>query len=184
MSWVPPRLDEPPLRDVGPLPGDDRGEPGRAPLSRRYVSALSLASLALFLLACALPALQVHYLTPSDTDTFFGWQLLFWGWMGPLELQFAWCANLALPIVAFLLLLRLWVPAALVAAAGLLIASDTFAMFFQPTYIPGTRIYLTMPLIGFYLWMASFAVLLARAVIGLAAERPIVVGAVSVHPES
>jgi hypothetical protein len=115
-------------------------------------------------LACALPALQVRFGTAAGTIP--GYQLLFYGWMGPLELQFAWCANFALPIAVILLLRRLWVPAAVVGAAGLLVASDTFALFFRPTAVPGVLISLTMPLIGFYLWMASFAVLLATAVIG------------------
>jgi hypothetical protein len=127
-------------------------------------------SLLLWLLACVLPALQLRTRPPGpDPGSWPGGALLGIGPLGPLVLQFAWYANLVL-LAAFILLgTRKWLAASIVAAAGMVVALDTLALFVRPFPSGANRemYYLSRPLPGYYLWLASFVLVAACALAGL-----------------
>jgi len=123
-------------------------------------------SLVLYAIACCCPALELttttrEHLTPVTHDNMWGVQLLMRGFMGIFFGIVAWFAN-PLWVVALLLVYLKWVKTALaVSAASLVIAFTSFLAIGKDLAVWESDIYHQHPsalLPGFYLWMASLAV--------------------------
>jgi hypothetical protein len=123
-------------------------------------------SLILFSIACLLPALV--FLGNSGTDIWQGYRILVFGWMGPMFGQFAWCANPLLLISMVTLVLRRWVITIVISILTLLLAANTFLLFFQevPADEAGVNMLELQYLhVGAYLWFVSILTILIGAVI-------------------
>lgn len=123
-------------------------------------------SLILFSIACLLPALV--FLGNSGIDTWQGYRILAFGWMGPMFGQFAWCANPLLLISMVTLIIRRWVITIVVSILTLLLAANTFLLFFQevPADEAGVNMLELQYLhVGAYLWFVSILTILIGAVI-------------------
>ncbi|HXH03281.1 MAG TPA: hypothetical protein VNN09_08165 [Candidatus Competibacteraceae bacterium] len=132
-------------------------------------------SLLLYALACASPALE--FVPSADgPQVARGLNLLALGWLGVLVLQFAWLANPLLWLAWTLLLLRRRRGAALCAGLALVVATDTLRLFHTPLPADisgGNHQQLQALAIGFWLWLASMAVVpLAALLRPAAAESP------------
>jgi hypothetical protein len=141
-----------------PSPSDKPGAIG----SRLGVLA---ASLILYLIACALPAL---YLAGDRTQTMRGVEVLALGWQGLLIGQFAWFANGPWLISLFLVWFRRPLTAAVLAFLAFALAQDTWRLFGQE--IPAdeggvNQFYLERLGPGAYLWMASIALVVVGALV-------------------
>jgi hypothetical protein len=124
-------------------------------------------ALVLFFVACALPGL--HGLKNKATpDTSYGFNLVLVGWCAILVGQFAWLANLFLPLAALLLVFRLWITAAVAALLGFLIALHAFSFLHRE--LPAdegnvNKIVYTSLGAGYYVWLAAFLALALGAVV-------------------
>jgi hypothetical protein len=130
--------------------------------SNARINVLGLSSL-LFVMACAMPALVIR--DGERVDSWEGWFLLTFGWGGLFQAQFAWLANLLLVGAALLVWRRRYVGAAVTSGMALPLALDTAAMFSQPVAI-GDEVrpcFLQRFGPGFFLWLASFLVVLGGA---------------------
>jgi hypothetical protein len=117
------------------------------------------ASVSLFLVACATPALEL--VGNAHTYT-FGAEALIEGPLAGFLGQFAWFANLLLLPALLLALTGRLRACAVCAFVGLAIANQTWTLV--GSQIPGdeggvTHYTVKSLQIGFYLWLASFAVL-------------------------
>ncbi|MBZ5601407.1 MAG: hypothetical protein LAO79_03790 [Acidobacteriia bacterium] len=116
---------------------------------------LILIPVALFALACALPAL--HW---SDNDTMFGLRALAVGWSGIFAGVFAWYANFFWTLALVLILIKRPTPALV---AGLIAVAVAVTLFRDMNReLPGdeggvTKIAITQLLPGCYVWFASLA---------------------------
>ena len=128
--------------------------PRRSGVARFIVLAVSLV---LFGLACASPTLI--FLRNGTTDEpWAGYMVLFLGWLGPFIGQFAWYANPVLFVSMITFLVRQWMATLVLIALTLLMAANTFLLFFQevPADEAGVNMLTLQNLhIGFYLWIAS-----------------------------
>jgi hypothetical protein len=128
-------------------------------------------SAALYLIACATPALVF---SGRGMETWFGFEALAIGWLGTFFWQFAWYANLLMPIAWLLVFVRRWIGAAVTTVLALVLAANTFLLYTGE--IPGDEggiVMLTFeyPHVGFAFWMLSMIVVLAGAVGLLVYER-------------
>ncbi len=99
--------------------------------------------------------------------------VLFLGWMGPLVGQFAWYANPLLLLGMITFMFRKWIATLVFIVLTLLMAANTFLLFFQevPADEAGVNMLMLQNLhIGFYLWIASTLTIGIGAVILLRAE--------------
>jgi hypothetical protein len=128
-------------------------------------------SIVLFALACASPTL-IFLRNGTSDETWAGYMVLLLGWLGPFIGQFAWYANPVLFVGMITFLVRQWVATIVLIALSLLMAANTFLLFFQgvPADEAGVNMLTLQNLhIGFYLWIASIltigigAILLWRA---------------------
>ena len=134
------------------------------------------ASLFLFLIACVTPAMVF------DKETWFGYGVLFGGWMGVFLGQFAWFANLFLVLSLLLAFFRRWILTTIVGGLALLISLDAFS--FVGTKVPLDEAFVNVMYfqnyhVGFYFWQASLLAIPAGAVIAwvvtmLASKRVVV----------
>ena len=122
------------------------------------------ASLALFVLACSLPALTFAEKRP---EVFFGGLLLGFGWMGSFVGQFGWFANVFYGFAMLSLFFRRWLLAAILGLVGVGISFHTFAIVNQriPKNEAATSYYGPVSFgPGVYVWIASLALLVIGAV--------------------
>ncbi len=127
-----------------------------------------LASVALFAIACATPALRFHH-SGGRIEENLGLHVLAIGWTGIFAGIFAWCANplWVLGVIAgFLGAKRL--PVIILGVLALAIAATTFPIVGQE--LPGdegnvTRMTVVRLLPGCYIWMASLALLPVAAML-------------------
>jgi hypothetical protein len=121
----------------------------------------------LYLLACALPALEFSN-ENLPNENWPGIQVLAIGWLGGFLYQFAWYANLPLLLALILLLLRRWVGVLVSGVLALLLAMNTFLLYSQrvPANEGGTSyLHLVQVKIGFYFWVLSILALCVGALI-------------------
>lgn len=130
---------------------------------------LQYAGIALFALACCLPALEFRY-SQSPNEGKWGVYVLAFGWCGVFANIYAWLAN-PLWIIGLIQVRRqrLW-SAAIFGAAALAAAANTFAVI--GLELPGDEANVTkMAIIGLlpgcYVWMASLATLPASALLAI-----------------
>jgi len=122
---------------------------------------LLLASVALFALACCLPALEFTK-APTGRDVLWGGNVLAVGWSGIFAGVVAWYAN---PVWLFGIIMAYIGRPKLAAIAGLValaIAGTTFSLFGQqlPADEGGVNhMSLTRTLVGCYVWLAGLATL-------------------------
>lgn len=122
-------------------------------------------SVLLFLLACATPCLEM---SQKSDPTWYGLRILVLGWMGVLVGQFAWLANPLWLLGLITFALRKWRVALIALGASLLFAANTLLLFVMPLPADESNINHTSLVrlrIGFYLWLASIAVLFGRALV-------------------
>lgn len=129
------------------------------------------ASAALYLVACATPALVF---SGRGTVTWFGFEALAMGWLGIFFSQFAWLANPLLPFAWLLVLFRRWTGAVVTTAVALLVAATTFMLY--GAEIPGdeggvTKLYFEYPHVGFAFWILSMVAVPVGAAALLVYER-------------
>ena len=87
-------------------------------------------TLALFVLSCTLPAMRLENGNPWD-----GWDMLFFGFLGIFEGQFAWYANIPFVVSLVFVLLGWWRLLLILSAFQILIALDMLLF-------PGTELIL------------------------------------------
>ncbi len=120
-------------------------------------------SLLLFLLACATPCLEM---SQKSDPTWYGLRILVLGWLGILVGQFAWLANPLWLIGLITFVLRKWLATLIVLGFSLLFALNTLLLFGIPLPADESNVNHTSLVrlrIGFYLWLASIAILFGRA---------------------
>jgi hypothetical protein len=133
-------------------------------MARFIVLAISVV---LFGLACASPTL-IFLRNGTSDETWAGYMVLFLGWMGPFIGQFAWYANPLLFVGTITFLFRKWIATLVFIALTLLMAANTFLLFFQevPADEAGVNMLVLQNLhIGFYLWIASILTIGIGAVV-------------------
>ncbi len=119
-----------------------------------------LLSLFIYLLACATPALLFDI--SNNDDPMIGFNLLFIGWMAVFYGQFGWFANPLLALAMLLFLFKRWLVTLILVILTLAVAANTLTLYEQalPADEAGTN---TMELVGlgvgFYLWIASMAII-------------------------
>lgn len=164
---------------MNPYPGNPPGPPypppypyGPAPVqsprpSWRGHLAVLFTFLALYLIACACPALTFRR-NAGDIEVWPGFQVLAVGWLGLLYEQFAWYANPVMVLSFIFLLFRRWPTTAVIALVALAIAANTLRLFSQefPADEAGVnKIRLEHLGIGFYFWVASLLAVIVGALI-------------------
>ncbi len=127
---------------------------------------LVFASIWMLLWAASL-ALPAAIMGPLDDNVFPGWAILFIGWMGPLVGQFGWVANLVLPVVIILSIIRnppIAVSFVVAAFQAILIVN---ALFWRKMYGDDGAGQIVSFGLGYYIWfcamVGSTAVLLIRS---------------------
>lgn len=123
---------------------------------------LLYVSLALYILGCALPALEFKKST-GVMQVMPGWETLAMGWLGGFVSVFGWYANLFWLYALFAGFRQKARHTAVSAAIALLIGTSVFWMMGRE--LPGdeggvTKIVLVRILPGVHVWLTSFAVLL------------------------
>jgi hypothetical protein len=125
--------------------------------SKRTRNVLLLVAIALYLVACVMPALCVEQY--RDVTSVPGWFTLMLGWIPMFGLQFAWLANL-LGLGALIASDRRFgtMPPILLALGAVLVAQQTWMLIGTRTALDdeGHEYLFTAPGIGFYLWVLSF----------------------------
>lgn len=129
------------------------------------------ASLAVYALACALPAAT---LVGDTNQVERGYELALLGWLAILIGQFGWFANLFWATSLVLELLRLHLAACITAALGFLIALQTLTIFGVsiPMDEGGVNHSRVQQLdAGFYIWLLSMLVIVVGALVVRARDR-------------
>jgi hypothetical protein len=126
-----------------------------------------LASMALFVIACCLPALEWRS-TNDPRDVMLGLRALAVGWSGIFAGVFAWYANPFWMLGLLFGFLRKPVPAALIGLIAIGVSCTTFLAIGQE--LPGdegnvTKTTIVRLLPGCYLWMASLVALPAAVLL-------------------
>jgi hypothetical protein len=127
-----------------------------------------LACLALFLVACAAPALEFLDTNAKSLNVMQGFQILLMGWMGVFVGQLAWFANPLFALGLLLLSLRRRTAALVCGTGAMLAAGDTFVLFSQqlPANEGGVgKLILQHLRAGFYFWAAALVLLPLGALI-------------------
>lgn len=144
-------------------------EPPRRALTARHVA---LASVALYLLSLALPAIHEVGLGVAPTR---GLGILATGYFGFLFLQLGWLANVFWVLGLVFLARRRWKRAAVLAALAVVVAADSFVLYATGFPSDSGHNYAVTLMYGFWVWWASLWVLAAGAYLlrrgALAAER-------------
>lgn len=118
-------------------------------------------SLLLYIAACSVPKALILKNSSGILNTSSGLDLLLGGWLGIFVLQFAWYANCFYSLDILLLLLRKFKAALVVGIIGSILASHTFAWYWQKICMnEGGVGYSTLdhPELGFYLWYSSLLI--------------------------
>jgi hypothetical protein len=129
---------------------------------------VAVGGLVLFLVACAMPALEFLNTNTSSLDVMQGFQILLMGWMGLFVGQLAWLANLFFALALLLLILGRSTGALVFGAVSVLMACDTFVLFSQqlPANEGGVgKLALQHLRAGFYFWSAALVLLPLGALI-------------------
>jgi len=133
---------------------------------------LLAASLLLFIVACALPAVVFRTFSggvpDGDDKSSAGIVLLLIGGLGIFAGQFAWLANFPLAVSWFTLLFRAYRLSFVFALLAALIALDTLALYSNsiPADEAGTREQFLIHLqAGFFLWLAAMLLVAAGSVV-------------------
>lgn len=143
-------------------------------------SKIIVLSLALFALACVTPALEFQSYqmvqnkkVMGEMITWFGWVCLYKGLMAIFIGQFAQFANIFYVVALLMLQEKSYLTAAMCSLFALLSGLHTLSLNKMNVYNDDAgviKLTFLHPTIGFYLWMASFLVLLALS-IGLMIEH-------------
>lgn len=123
---------------------------------------LLYVSIALYVVACGLPALEFQKST-GVMQVMPGWETLAMGWLGAFVSVFGWYANLFWLYALFAGFRQKALHTVLSAAIAVLLGVTAFSMMGRE--LPGdeggvTKIVLVRILPGVYCWLGSFAVLL------------------------
>ena len=132
-------------------------EPPRRTLTARHVAC---ASIALYLLSLALPAIEEVELGVAPNP---GFAILATGWLGFMFLQMGWFANVFWVLGLIFLVRRRWKAAAILGAIAVVVAADSFVLY--ETGFPsdsGGSLEVALRY-GFYVWWASLWVLAVGA---------------------
>ncbi|MDX2106874.1 MAG: hypothetical protein SFY67_10775 [Candidatus Melainabacteria bacterium] len=137
-------------------------------------SKVVLASIALFALACITPCLDFQSFqivqdkkVMGEPITWFGWDCLYKGLMAIFIGQFAQFANIFYVVALLMLQEKSYLTAAMCSLFALLSGLQTFSLGKMNVYNDDAgvvKLTFLHPNIGFYLWMASFLVLLALSI--------------------
>ena len=150
---------------VSPAPAAAPSAPGPARGRDGWLRAAIIGgSLLLWLLACRLPAMSLREVPAAPAVvTWSGGGALAAGWLGASVLQFAWCANPVLPLALALVFFRRWAAAAAVSGLALVLGLDTLTLYWQgvPNADSPQTLYLARLLPGYFVWLASFALVVA-----------------------
>jgi MYXO-CTERM domain-containing protein len=143
-------------------------QPAPAPVSAsvaprpREQSAVVFASVALYALSLALPALrQVGLGTPDER----GYIVMATGWVGILFGQFGWFANLFWAAALIQLARGRWKAATVTAWLAVLVAADTFVLYRTGFPSDSGRSHSAAILVGFYVWWGSLWLLAVGALV-------------------
>lgn len=141
---------------------------------KNTTSKVVIASLALFALACVMPALDFQsYQIIQDKKvmgeviTWFGWVCLYKGLMAIFIGQFAQFANIFYIVALLMLQEKSYLTAAMCSLFALLSGLHTFSLGKMNVYNDDAgviKLVFLHPNVGFYFWMASFLVLLALSI--------------------
>src|SRR5437762_1072573 len=139
-------------------------------MSNRARISLVVVSVACWIAACCLPALNVvgRAKTRGESTTMRGSLAFINAFFAMFDRQYAWMANPLGILAAFLVAVRMHWPARIAAVLAVLVTQQTWKLV--GTEIIGdeggvTRYLVTSLGLGFYLWVLSF-VLIAVATIG------------------
>ncbi|BDC48635.1 hypothetical protein F183_A09510 [Bryobacterales bacterium F-183] len=131
---------------------------------------LILASVLLFLLSLALPVVTFKDTRPQEnnSETWYGWGVLFLGWFGPRVDNYAWFANLFW-LVGSLFLIRPGKVSLVLLSIAMLLALNTFTL---PGKVAawnseGMRKEASALHYGAYVWLLAMACQFGAAVVSL-----------------
>ena len=143
-----------------------------APALERFRRRAALSSLALYVLACATPAVATYDTVNREYDVLFGAELLLIGVLGIFAFNYGWFANFFLAGAGFALLLRKDRTALVLGVLAVLMGLDTLYWYEKPmlatskaNYVQTGELRLRYPSIGFFLWMASMLVLVGAVLV-------------------
>lgn len=133
-----------------------------SPSPSRRMNPVLIASVVLFVLGCALPALEFKQSGGRPNDVMFGLRALAVGWSGLFAAIFAWYANPVWFFGAILMALRKPIPATVLGVIAVAIACATFSVIGRE--LPGdegnvTKMTVIKLLPGCYVWLASLVLL-------------------------
>jgi hypothetical protein len=145
-------------------PSSDTSAPSIESLRLR----VALAALALYVLACATPAVAIFDTNAKKNDVMFGLPLLLVGWLGAFVLNFGWFANLFLPVAGLLRVIGKYRAAAVFGSLAFLVGLHTLYWYVKP--MPANEgfvgeLQLRYPSVGFYFWLASMLVIVVGALV-------------------
>ncbi len=140
-----------------------------------------LLSLALYVIACFTPALvfQSYQIDQGkkimgEIITWYGWTCLMKGLMAVFVGQFAQFSNMFYLVALMMLQEKAWLTAAICSLFAVLVGFNTLALgksLVTDDDAGVVKLMYLYPNIGFYLWMASFVVLLAFSVFMIISEK-------------
>ncbi|REG34217.1 hypothetical protein ATI61_103110 [Archangium gephyra] len=143
-----------------------------APSLERFRRRAALASLGLYVLACATPAVATYDTVNREYNLLFGAELLLIGCLGVFAFNYGWFANLFLAGSGFALLMRKDRTALVLGVLAILVGLDTLYWYEKPmlatsraNQVETGELQLRYPSIGFFLWMASMFVLVIAVLV-------------------
>ena len=105
----------------------------------------------------------------TDTNTLMGYWVLVSGWLGIITFQFSWFANLLI-FLAVLWMYKYPIRATLVAAAAVLVATQSFWFMVMPG--KEENINIIGQGLGFWLWYGSLIIMCVGVIFGSDTEAP------------
>lgn len=105
----------------------------------------------------------------TDTNALMGYWVLISGWLGIITFQFGWFANLLI-FLAVLWMYKYPIRATLVAAAAVLIATQSFWFMVMPG--KDENINIIGQGLGFWLWYSSLIIICVGIIFGSDTEAP------------
>ncbi|XXF79349.1 hypothetical protein P2318_06240 [Myxococcaceae bacterium GXIMD 01537] len=126
----------------------------------------AIASLVLFIIACATPAMVCFKTSSGGDETMFGFVLLLLGWLGVVDMNFGWFANPPLALALLFLALRKFTVSAVLSGLALLIALSSLSWYIHPMSADEGgvgRLILKYPHVGFFCWVGSILVVLGAS---------------------